>query len=109
MDCDRHPMPVGGAEDPLQPLDVQRVVVVSERIPEVQFQTMSKVRVVGTPVQLVQRIVLQRIDTAEPDQPLIMCFLTTMRTTFATRATRLSGRTARRDCRSRTQFVRLNS
>jgi hypothetical protein len=36
-------------------------------------------------------------------------FLTTMRTTFATRATRLSGRMARKDYRSRTQFVRLKS
>ena len=63
-------MLVGGAEDGAQTLDVPRVLDVDVRVAEVQFHSGAKMRVGGASRDLVDRVVLQRVDAAEPDQPI---------------------------------------
>jgi hypothetical protein len=67
---DRHPVPVGGAEDALHLLDVLWIVILDERVPEVQLHAASEVRVFRATRELAERIVLQGIDSTKPDQSI---------------------------------------
>ena len=70
MDHDRHAMVVGRAEYPPNPFDVRGIVVVDDGVAEVELEPTAEVRVFGAPRQLLERVVLQRVEAAESDQPI---------------------------------------
>jgi hypothetical protein len=61
-------MVVGRAEYEPNLFDVRGIVVVDDRVTEVQLEAATEVRVLGAPRQLIERVVLQRVEAAEPDQ-----------------------------------------
>jgi hypothetical protein len=65
---DRHPTIVRRLEDPSHLYDVFRIVEVDDGVAEVQFEAAAKVRIGGTAGQLLERVVLQRVQPAESDQ-----------------------------------------
>ena len=70
MDDDGHPVAIGRAEHAPELLDVLRVVVVHTGIAEVHLHAVSKVRVLRASRELGERVILQRIDAAEPDEAI---------------------------------------
>jgi hypothetical protein len=69
-------MVVRRAEDASHLFDMSGIVEVDDRVAKVQFEAAAKVRVGGTAGQLLQRVVLQRVQRAESDQtPWKLCDL----------------------------------
>ena len=61
-------MVVRGAKHPSHLCDVFGIVVVDDGVSEVQLEAAAKVRIGGTPGQLLERVVLQRVQPAESDE-----------------------------------------
>lgn len=70
MDDDRHPVIVRRTKDLAELRDVLRVVVVDDRVPEVQLEAVAKARILRAAGQLLERIVPERIEAAEASQPI---------------------------------------
>lgn len=70
MDDEGHSVAIGRAEHAPQLLDVLRVVVVHTGIAEVHLHAVPEVRVLRAARELGERVILQRIDAAEPDEAI---------------------------------------
>jgi hypothetical protein len=70
VDNDRHSVPVRRSKQLTETFDMLRVVVVDSRVAKMQFEAAAQVRIFRAPRQLVEGVVLERVEAAESDETI---------------------------------------